>query len=61
MASSVFISAVPNDEQLTVQWTLNTPWNNSSYEVFRCERSGLGILVGTSTTTNYRGYRPGER
>ena len=47
-ASSVFISTDPNDEQITVQWNLNTPWTNTLYEVYRD-----GVLVGTSTTTSY--------
>ncbi len=47
-ASSVFITTAPNDEQITVQWNLNTPWTNSLYEVYRD-----GVLVGTSTTTSY--------
>ncbi|MBX2978406.1 MAG: gliding motility-associated C-terminal domain-containing protein [Flavobacteriales bacterium] len=52
VASSVFISTVPNDEQLTVQWALNTPWINTLYEVFRFE-AGDWLLVGTSSTDSY--------
>lgn len=52
VASSVFISTVPNDEQLTVQWSLNTPWINSLYEVFRFD-GAIWVLIGTSATTNY--------
>lgn len=51
-ASSVFISTVPNDEQLTVQWSLNTPWTNSLYEVYR-DVGGTWTLIGTSTTGSY--------
>lgn len=51
-ASSVFINALPNDEQITVQWTLNTPWTNTLYEVFR-DIGGTWTLVGTSATQNY--------
>ena len=52
VASSVFISTVPNDEQLTVQWALNTPWVNQLYEVYR-EEAGDWVLVGTSATDSF--------
>ncbi len=51
-ASSVFISTLPNDEQITVQWALNTPWNNSLYEVYR-DIAGTWTLIGTSTTGSF--------
>lgn len=52
VASSVFISTLPADQQLTVQWALNTPWTNSLYEVFRWDGSDW-VLIGSSTTGNY--------
>lgn len=51
-ASSVFISATPNDEQLTISWALNTPWLNSNYEVFRFDGSDW-ISIGNSATSSY--------
>lgn len=51
-ASSVFIATTPDDEQLTIAWSLNTPWTNSSYEVFR-DVGGSWVSVGTSTTTSF--------
>ncbi|MCC6939038.1 MAG: gliding motility-associated C-terminal domain-containing protein [Flavobacteriales bacterium] len=51
-ASSVFISTDPNDEQMTINWTLNTPWTNSLYEVYR-DISGVWTLVGTSTSNSF--------
>ncbi|MBX2971965.1 MAG: gliding motility-associated C-terminal domain-containing protein, partial [Flavobacteriales bacterium] len=51
-ASSVFISATPNDERITIAWALNTPWTNSSYEVFR-DNGGTWESIGTSTTTSF--------
>lgn len=51
-ASSVLISAVPNDEQITVQWTASTPWTNTLYEVYRVNGADL-TLLGTSTTTSF--------
>lgn len=50
-ASSVFINAEPDDEQLTISWALNTPWVNSNYEVFRFD--GAWVLIGNSSTESY--------
>jgi len=52
VASSVFISTEPNDEQLTISWNLNTPWTNTSYEVFR-DNGGVWQSIGTSATSSY--------
>jgi gliding motility-associated-like protein len=51
-ASSVLISTEPNDEQLTIFWTLNTPWINSNYDVYRFD-GGAWMLIGNSTTGSY--------
>jgi gliding motility-associated-like protein len=61
-ASSVFIGLVPNDEQLTVTWSLNTPWTNTLYEVYR-DIGGTWTLVGTSTTGDFTetGLSNGQR
>lgn len=52
VASSVFLTTRPADRRLTVQWTLDTPWKNHLYEVFRLD-AGEWVLVGTSTTDSY--------
>ncbi|MEO8591268.1 MAG: gliding motility-associated C-terminal domain-containing protein [Flavobacteriales bacterium] len=52
VASSVFINTVPDDEELTVVWSLNTPWINSLYEVYRFD-GGNWVFIGTSTTESY--------
>lgn len=52
VASSVFISTQPADEELTIQWALNTPWTNTLYEVFRWNGTDWE-LIGTSTTESY--------
>lgn len=51
-ASSVFLSTEPNDEQITITWTLTVPWINSLYEVYR-DIGGTWTLVGTSTTNSF--------
>ncbi|HRH69390.1 MAG TPA: gliding motility-associated C-terminal domain-containing protein [Flavobacteriales bacterium] len=52
LASSVFISAAPNDEQLTISWALNTPWMNTTYDVYR-QNGAVWDLIGTSSTSSY--------
>lgn len=50
VASSLFITATPNDEQITISWTSNTPWGNTSYEVFRWDGTqwaSIGTGEGT--------------
>jgi len=51
-ASSVFITATPGDEQVTVAWAFNTPWINTNFDVYR-QNGSVWDLVGTSTTMNY--------
>lgn len=51
-ASSVFIAAEPNDEQITITWSLNTPWTNAMYEVFRAD-GGVWVSVGTSNSASF--------
>ncbi len=53
VASSVFISADPNDEQVTISWEHNTPWINYEYEVYRETAPDVWTLVGTSTTESF--------
>ena len=52
LASSVFISTEPNDEQLTISWALNTPWINTGYDVYR-QNGAAWDLIGTSTSASY--------
>ncbi len=52
VASSVFISAVPNDEQLEVVWEANTPWTNTLYDVYRLD-DGVWTFIGSSDTDSY--------
>lgn len=52
VASSVFIGTVPNDEQLEIVWSLNTPWVNSNYDVYRLD-DGEWVLIGSSSTGSY--------
>ena len=51
-ASSVFINAGVNDEALTISWSLNTPWSNSNYDIYRQE-GAVWVLVGNSSTESF--------
>lgn len=52
VASSVFIAAEPNDEQLTISWQHNTPWINSEYDVYRFNGASWD-MIGSSSTESY--------
>jgi gliding motility-associated-like protein len=52
-ASSVFITATPNDEQITISWEHNVPWTNYLYEVYRENSLGEWDLIGTDSTMSY--------
>ncbi|MDA7803970.1 gliding motility-associated C-terminal domain-containing protein [Crocinitomix sp.] len=54
-ASSIYITTIPNDNQLEIIWEENTPWTNTSYEIYRETPLGSGVfdLIGTSTVQSY--------
>ncbi|MCC7503164.1 MAG: gliding motility-associated C-terminal domain-containing protein [Flavobacteriales bacterium] len=51
-ASSVFLVPDPNDEQVTLNITYNTPWVNDTFYVFR-DNGGMWNFVGITDTTVY--------
>lgn len=51
-ASSVFITAVPDDGQITLHINYSTPWINTQFHVYR-QVAGVFTLIGTSTTPQY--------
>ncbi|MBL8000538.1 MAG: gliding motility-associated C-terminal domain-containing protein [Flavobacteriales bacterium] len=51
-ASSVFLVPDPNDEQITLNITYDTPWVNDTFQVFR-DIGGVWTLIGTTDTTVY--------
>lgn len=54
-ASSIFITLIPNDNQLEIQWEEHIPWANNSYEIYREEPLGSGDfdLIATIDTIGY--------
>lgn len=51
-ASSVFIVAEPNDEQITLHINHSTPWLNTQFEVYR-QIGGVFSFIGSSTTPEF--------
>lgn len=49
-AGSVFISTVPNDNQIQLSWNENVPWINTSYIIFRSQNFA-GPFTAIDTTT----------
>lgn len=54
-ASTIFLTLIPNDNQLELTWEETVPWTNSAYEVWKEVPTGSGnfILLATTTTSNY--------
>jgi gliding motility-associated-like protein len=53
-ASSLFLSATPNDNALLLSWTALVPWQNTSFEVYRFDENlGDFTLIGSTTETSF--------
>lgn len=50
-ASSVFISCVPNDNQIQLVWNEQVPWNNYQYDIYRFNGTGWNLIGSTATKT----------
>jgi len=50
-ATSIFLSLVPNDNQIALSWLVNEPWVNDHYEVYRETPTGSGIFLKIDTTS----------
>ncbi len=51
-ASSIYITLIPNDNQLELTWIENTPWTNTSYEIYKETPTGSGVFALLATTTS---------
>lgn len=50
-ASSVFVTAAPSNEQITLTWEQQVPWTNTTYTIYRWNTTTLmWDSIGTSTT-----------
>ena len=53
-ASSVFINLVPTDQAIIVNWSVNVPWINAEYVIYRRDPGATTFdSVGVSSTNNY--------
>jgi len=51
---SIFVTTVPNDNQITLNWSENVPWLNTSYEIFRGTTIGGNYTsIGTTASQTY--------
>ena len=51
---SIFVTPIPNDNQITLTWNEDVPWINTSYEVYKgTSIGGTYTLLGTTTEQNY--------
>ncbi len=48
---SIFVTTIPNDNQMTLNWSENVPWLNTSYEIFKGTAIG-GTYTSIGTTTS---------
>jgi gliding motility-associated-like protein len=54
-AQTIFLTLVPNDNQIEISWSETVPWTNTSYEVWKETPTGSGnfTLLATTTSQNY--------
>ena len=53
-ASSIFLRTAISDEQVTLTWTDETPWQNSKFDIFRrLDGTTQFDSIGSTTATNY--------
>ena len=53
-ASSLFLSTAISDEQVTLSWTDETPWENTKFDIFRrLDGSAQFDSIGSTTATSY--------
>jgi gliding motility-associated-like protein len=53
IASSIFLSFIPNDNQLEIEFNKNTPWMNHQYVVYKENGINNFDSIGTSITNSY--------
>lgn len=54
LASSVYLSVLPADNQCQLSWQYNVPWNNTLYEIYRKAPSQVSFtLLDTTSQLSY--------
>lgn len=51
-ASSIFLGATPNDNQIELSWNEDVPWKNSSYTIYRAMPSSLSVFDSLTTVSS---------
>ncbi|MDF2437518.1 MAG: hypothetical protein K0Q95_1894 [Bacteroidota bacterium] len=54
-ASSVFLTSTPSDNQVTLNWQMNTPWVNYKYYIYKEVPTGSSnfVLIGNTTLQTF--------
>lgn len=52
-ASSIYLTAVPADNQITLTWQHNVPWTNFNYDVYRVTGVNSYTYIGSSNTKTF--------
>lgn len=54
IASTIYLTLIPNDNKLTLSWELNVPWTNSGYDIFKLNPATSQYdSIGFSAATTY--------
>ncbi|MFN3916393.1 MAG: fibronectin type III domain-containing protein [Flavobacteriales bacterium] len=54
VASSVFLTLTPNDNEIALTWNKNVPWLNTAYEIYKgTSIGGVYTLIATINTQSY--------
>lgn len=52
-AASMYLTVSPDDEQNLLNWTIDVPWVNTSYDIYREDAPNVWVFIGSSTTNSY--------
>ncbi|MCO5229896.1 MAG: gliding motility-associated C-terminal domain-containing protein [Chitinophagales bacterium] len=52
-ASSVYLSVIPSNQKLELNWTSSVPWENELYHIYKEDVLGDFILIDSTNTTTY--------
>lgn len=52
-ASSIFLSIIPSNQTLELNWTANVPWVNEKYKIYKENSVGNFVLVDSTATLKW--------
>lgn len=56
VAPNIFLSLVPNDNRLTLNWNNSQPWTNYKYRIYKQNAAGNFNLLDSTSATTYTDY-----